>query len=443
MHLRHSISFLSLMVLAGVCGSAVRAQTTAGAGTVIVLPLAAYIPGVYETTVFVRNPNPNAINLAVRYYQSDSATPAGTGTPLTCGQLSVPASAATTFELGTQCVFSGTDNFGQIVLEDVTASQKTNVFLAYSRTEFRSGGSLQNGNGFSVEGFPVGNFSSATAGGFLGFTAESIGLKRTVGAPHYRSNCFVGALNEPVNYQVQLFQGETGALLGAVAPATLGAYHSVRYLDIFAQAGLANIDYSNVRAKFVSSNNAALIGFCTLETSDNGSADFRIAKSIDARDTRQSRLACFGMDSCGSNVSSATDPAQITDITQRNVHYLIIDQPDFVKCDLVSDATTPRLNDLEMRLRVPGDPLTSPQFTPGAPYNVFPPYTSGGDGQTGFYIYTGEKSTIASGSTTRWYIDVSFREGGNTTTPIKYGIKCYAGNGLTVPWLGGTGPDNF
>ena len=424
--IRSVVASTLALVIAGLATSVAHGQTTAGSGTVVVLPLAAYIPGAYTTTVFVRNPNANDdITLNVRYYQSDSATPAGGGTSLACNQLVVPKNKAVTFDLGTRCTFTGNDNFGQIVLEDATSTYKTNVFYAYSRTQDPSG------NGFSVEGFPVGNFSAAPANA----PAEAIGLKRTIGAPHYRSNCFVGALGESVDYTIRLFQGETAVPIGSPISGSLGAYHSIRYLDVFLAAGAAATDYENVRATFTSTTNSALIGYCTLETSDNGSADFRIAKSMNARDNRQSRLACYGMDNCTDSAASASDPGAITDTTQRNIHYLIIAQPDFLKCDLVSD----RLADLEIMLRGPGDPLTEPQFTLPPPYNTGA-YTSGGTGQTGFYVYTGERSTINDGTATRWYIDVSFRSGGNPATPINYGIKCQSGNGVTVPWLGTSAP---
>ncbi len=432
MHARRLMS-LVLSIIAAATGVAAYGQTTAGSGTVIVLPLAANIPGAYVTTVFVQNPNANEITLNVDYYQSDSATPPGSGTPYTCSPLTVPANMAVTFDLASQCTFTGTDNFGVIVLEDATSTYKTNPFFAYSRSELPVSPNGEQGNGFSVEGFPVGNFSSENA--------DALGLKKSIAAPHYRSNCFVGALNEPVTYQILLHQGETGALLGTIpsSPATLGAYHSVRFLDIFNAAGLADTDYSNVRATFVNSASSAMIGYCTLETSDNGSADFRIAKSIDARDSRQARQVCYGQDSCGT--VTLTNPPAITDITKKNIHYLIVDQPDFVKCDLVST----RASDLEIMLRGPGDPQTAPQFDVAAlppPYDASP-YTSGGAGLQGFYIYTGEKSTINLGATTRWYIDVSFNQSSvNTTTPIPYGITCTSGNGTTVPWMLTTGPAN-
>ena len=53
------------------------------------------------------------------------------------------------------------------------------------------------------------------------------------------------------------------------------------------------------------------------------------------------------------------------------------------------------------------------------------------------------RNAINNGTVTRWFIDVSFREGGNATTPIPYGITCYSGNGVTVPWFRGRVADDF
>ncbi|MET0167100.1 MAG: hypothetical protein ABW318_19110, partial [Vicinamibacterales bacterium] len=222
------------------------------------------------------------------------------------------------------------------------------------------------------------------------------------------------------------------------------AFQLHRILDVFAVAtGAPDLDLtpatSNVRASFTTSTagNPALITFCTLETRSNGSADFRIAKSDDAFDVRQSRLACYGMDSCGNPLPSATNPATIINTALKNIHYMIIAQPDFVTCSLV--ASGPTLAALEIRVRGPGgDPLTAPMFASPAPYNV-PPYTSGGAGQDSFVIYTGEKSTVSSGATTRWFVDVQRQAGSAATGPFDYGITCRSGNGVTVPWLGTTG----
>ena len=438
---------LALSVVAMAIAITARGQTSAASGTVIMLPQIATIAGGWVTTVFVQNPNGTPITLDVTYQFSDDAAATLAGATLTCDQLSIAANAAITFDPAVQChlstLYPGVANiFGALTLSDATTQYKTNMFYAYSRAAQTNPAGA--GNGFSVEGFPVGNFSSATS--------DAIGLTRTSTFPNYLSNCFVDALGEQVDYQIILRQGETGALLGTYPqsgpPLTLAPYHTTRVFDVLAAAGLTAGDYSNVRATFVNSDNSAMIGFCTVETTGTGSADFRIAKSIDARDVRQARQVCYGVGDCNTPLFDANS-THLNSTVSKNIHYTIFDQPDFVGCSLISD-TPAHLADLEIMLRAPGDPQTAPQFVPTAPYATNPPYTAGGPGATSFYVYTGEKSTQALGATTRWYIDVSF----NATNPsanasdvttgsgVPYAIVCTAGNGMSVPWLGTTGPAN-
>jgi hypothetical protein len=338
MHVRR-LTASTLLALAFLAAPAF-AQTTAGSGSVVILPSVAFIPGAFTTTVFVYNPNAASITLNLDYYQSDSSTtPLPGGTALDCGQIAVPSLNSVSFNLEAKCNFTGTsDNFGQLVLQDA-AAVKTNSFFAYSRALAPSN------NGFSIEGFPAGNFSSQTA--------HAIGLQKTLTAPHFRSNCFVGALGEAVNYTIVLRQSN-GSALGSPIQGSLSAYHTVRFLDVFNAAGVASGNYSNIRATFSNSTGSAMIGFCTVETTENGSADFRVAKSMDANDTRQSRLACYGMDSCFANLPSVTNPATISSSGSKNIHYFIVDQPDFVKCDLIVNAGD--VNGLEIMLRGPGNP---------------------------------------------------------------------------------------
>ena len=163
---------------------------------------------------------------------------------------------------------------------------------------------------------------------------------------------------------------------------------------------------------------------------------------MNARDSRQMREVCYGQDSCGT--VTVTSPPQISSTATKNIHYLILDQPDFVKCDLVSAHP----GDLEIMLRGPGNPQTATQFDISAlpaPYNNSLVYSAGGQNKQSFYIYTGEKSTINQGATTRWYIDVSFNATGGGVAgdlPVTYGITCTSGNGTTVPWFLTTGTAN-
>jgi len=254
-----------LMVAAAVgCAlatSTATAQSTFGSGTKIVFPTVANI-SVYQTTVFVRNPNPGPITLDVRYYQSINGTaPSGLRA---CSQVSLLANQSSRFDLGAQCSLNNTDdNFGMLVLEDSAA---TNPFFGYSRTQ------TGEGIGFSVEGFPIESFSGAPA--------DVLGLQKVAAAPNYRSNCFVASLDTPVNWQLDLIQSGTETVLGTTT-GSLGALETTRLLDVFSALGLVG-DFSNVRAKFSTPDNPApsFVGFCTLETSSNGSADFRIAKSL-------------------------------------------------------------------------------------------------------------------------------------------------------------------
>ncbi len=261
-------------------------------------------------------------------------------------------------------------------------------------------------------------------------------MKKTTAAPHYRSNCFVGALNEPVTYQILLFQGDTGALIGNPIPSQPD---NARGLPHRAASSTSSPPRCSLIRLLEHSRqlrqraNSAMIGFCTLETTDNGSADFRVAKSDDARDVRQARLACYGQDDCGS--SSLNNSATISDVSKKNIHYMIIDQPDFVKCDLVADA--PTMSALEITLRGPGDPITHPflRFPRHTTYRPIPAVVEARPVSTSI---PAKKAAISSGATTRWYIDVQRNAGSGAAGPFNYGITCHSGNGLTVPWFGTT-----
>jgi hypothetical protein len=108
------------------------AQTTAGSGTVLVVPLTANI-AVYTTEVFVRNPNTHPITLNVIYYQSNDGTPPAGFRP--CAQLTIPATTALSFDMGSQCGLNNTDdNFGMFFLQDA-ATPKVNPSCApFART---------------------------------------------------------------------------------------------------------------------------------------------------------------------------------------------------------------------------------------------------------------------------------------------------------------------
>ena len=259
---RARVALVAAAVGCALSSVSASAQTSFASGTEIIVPTVANI-SVYHSTIFVRNPNAGPITLDVRYYQSNQGT-APTGLRA-CAQLTVQANQSLNFDLGAQCGLNGTDDdFGMLILDD---SAGTNPFFAYSRTQ------TADGIGFSVEGFPTANFSGAPA--------DVLGLQKLAAAPNYRSNCFIASLGDAVNWQVQLVQSGTETVLGTVS-GSLAPYENTRILDVFNAAGLVG-DFSNVRATFTTPDNPApaFAGFCTLETSSNGSADFRIAKSTD------------------------------------------------------------------------------------------------------------------------------------------------------------------
>lgn len=413
----HTWFHIPVAALAVLGSVAAHAITTAGAGSVVVIPVVAQTVS-YTTEVFVRNYDDETLTVNVKFYEANTSSTPGLRT---CSQLVVPSQRTLRMTLDTQCTLTAASHHGMLILEDA-ASEKVHAFLAYSRAQ------TPGGNGFSVEGFPIGNFSGAQA--------TAIGIKRQAAAPVYQTNCFVGALGETVNYAIRLFDEATGLQIGADVTGTLAPYQMIRHLDIFAAAGLpAPGDYSNVRARFqeTDTGSPSFVGFCTVQESTFFGADFRIAKSTDANDNRQRREICYAQDACGTLSST---PTNITNVARKNIHWLLIAQPDYVKCELVSD----RLADLEMQLRGPGDTFLSPVFV------TSPPYSSGGDNQTSFYIFTGHRNDAiinSFGYTTRWFIDVGFREGGNATVPISYGITCRSGNGVSVPWYRADADDSF
>jgi hypothetical protein len=224
---------------------------------------------------------------------------------------------------------------------------------------------------------------------------------------------------------------------------SLAPYEMIRYLDIFATAGLPAGDYSTTRASFSQTNpgEPAFFGFCTVQESTYFGADFRVATSADADDRRQKRLVCYSQSPCGTEITGAGQTA-LTDTTVKFIHAFYVAPPDYIRCDLVSA----RKADLEMRVRGPGDTFAAPLFVSGS--GGTGTFDSGGNDKQSFYIFTGFRNEFSAvngndGQTARLFIDVSFREGGNATVPIPYGITCTSGNGISVPYFRASVADNF
>jgi Chaperone of endosialidase len=258
------LSIAGAMVLIGVVGTgATEAQTTAGTSATIVVPVIAQTAS-FGSEVTAYNPNAGTITVNVAFYDANNTSSPG---PKTCAALSLPAGQSAQFSAAGQCALPAGSNFGLLVLAELSGTQR---FYGYARTQTPSG------VGFSTEGFPIENFNDQLQ--------HATGLRRQSAAPGYQTNCFVGTLGDAVSYELRLFNGVTNVQIGSTLAGSLSAYQQLRYLDVFAQAGAAAGDYSNVRAEFTNLTGATkkLIGFCTVQENVSLAADFRIAKSYGA-----------------------------------------------------------------------------------------------------------------------------------------------------------------
>lgn len=376
------------------------AVTTAGASSTIVIPVVASTGSfVSEVTVFYPGPfsgTATSMTMNVFYYDANGLPSPGLKP---CAQLSINAGQTKSFVLASQCTLGAGSHFGVLVLQDA-AAEKTNYFFAFNRTE-----SIGAHEGFSVEGFPIGNFS--------GQGADASGLKRIAALPGFQTNCFVAALDETVDYQVLLFDS-SGTQIGGTLSGTLGAWQEVRFLDIFSAVGAAAGDYSNARATFVVTDNPnrpSLVGFCTVQENQFFGADFRIAKSRDGRDNGQRRAFCrAGNADCTDVVSGGG--FQITDVTKKDGYRLLIRPPDFVKCTLLGS----QASSLEMAL------LPIGPFAPGGTV------LAGGTGQNSFYYSTGPRSTSNTGVAEFFNLEVETTAAAPAGT-YTYAIRCDSGNG--------------
>ena len=390
-----SLAACFLFILHATLASAV---TTAGAGSTLVIPDVAST-GSFTSEISVYYPGPfsgagTSMTVDVFYYDANGLASPGLKT---CASLPINAGETKSFVLASQCTLGAGTHFGLLVLQD-DAAEKVNYFFAFNRTE-----SVGAHEGFSIEGFPIGNFS--------GQGADVSGIKRIAAAPGFQTNCFAAALGESVDYQI-LVSDSTGAQIGSTLSGTLGAWQEIRYLDIFSAVGAPAGDYTNARATFVVTDNPnrpSLVGFCTVQENQFFGADFRIAKSREGRDNGQRRVFCRG----GNN--DCTDVAtgfQITDITKKDGYRLLIRPPDFVKCTILGS----QASSLELAL------LPIGPFAPGGTV------LAGGTGQNSFYYSTGPRSTSNGGVAEFFNLEVETVAAAPPGT-YTYAIRCDSGNG--------------
>lgn len=82
----------------------------------------------------------------------------------------------------------------------------------------------------------------------------------------HQTNCFVASLNQPVSYELRLFNDTTGAQIGGTLAGSLQPFQQFRYLNVFnGKDGMdaPPVDQTNVREQFTqtSGGSANLIAF--------------------------------------------------------------------------------------------------------------------------------------------------------------------------------------
>jgi hypothetical protein len=368
----------------------------------VIIPVVAQT-GSFTSEIEIHAPDSASGSLSITFHEAlGSATPG----PRSCLPLFLSAGTVASFTLGAQCALPAGSRFGLLAITDA-ASPKTRRLLAYSRT------SNPQGQGFSVEGFPIGVFSGARG--------EVTGLRRTAASPVYQTNCFVASLSEPLQYEIRLRANPGGEPIGTPITGSLDSWQMLRILDVFGPQG-ANApagDYTNVTAEFrqAPAGNAALVGFCTVQDSTSFGADFRIAKNVYADDRTRYRSLAYAHDGAGNLLA----PVQILAAGEKNLHVFNIRPPDRVQCNVVG----PNAGVLEMRAaKVDGTVL------------------GGGNDASSAVIDTGFRGDYG-GTAPLIRLEVGVRESAAPAYPVAYGLSCTSGNGIGWPWWWRRASDDF
>lgn len=390
-----------LAFLAAACFGAILATPASAQvamhGTIVTVPIVVQ-SGTYGSAVFIHNPNFVPINISVAYVGGDgSATPGLTGCPV----LNVPANTTLQRSLTQLCTLNPGSNFGRLRLYELNGDNQP--FSVYSRVEAFSG------NGFSIEGYPVGHIT-----GTIGFSWVN-GLRRQAAAPGYQSNCFIGSMNEAVTVRLRLFNS-TGTQLGSTQTYSLSQHQMIRLLDVFSAVGAPAGDYSNVRAQFLENGTGepGFIAFCTVQNNTSFDADFRIAKDESPADQGQRHVSA-GRD--GVTLNSLLSLTSGRD----DIFQVFWKHPDWARCFLESNS----LAEYELRVKNPAGTVVA-----------------GGSNivDTGEF-FLGERSTVNDGVNGIWRIEVGSATGGVPSNP--YTLTCTTGNGGSDPLRVGTQPDAF
>lgn len=386
MRRRRSLLLIALLVLLGTLRAG--AVTTDGSSTYLVIPVAVSSAS-FASRIHIFNVGDSVAAVDVYYYGSD-----GTASPGVryCTQAIVPVGGTYDTAVATACALGTGSHYGMLRLYALSGAHVS----AYSRV------SNPQGNGFSIEGFPVGNL--------FGLQLSVVGLKRSAVAPGYQTNCFVGSLDEPANFSIKLFKPD-GSQLGSTVAGTVAGNRIVRYLDVFAAAGVATAELQDIRAEISSTDGAlqALAAFCTVQNNTSFDADFRIAKSR------------WGGGAGSLKAVAAAAPASPFTAWVKHRYQLVFRLPDRIACaiDPPNDAY------LEMQLRAPNGTVLA-----------------GESNSTSFSGLFSPRSVVNGGYDGVWILEISPREMAQPF-PLSYTFGCTSANGMTRPAQLVDGVDDF
>lgn len=390
-------------LLAALClgfGGAAMAQTPNGFSSIIHVPVVVNSAS-FSSTLYVHNPNASPVDVQFNYTGADGTPMAGA---LDCGLHAIPAGSTSQFDLTTLCPLTGASNFGSMRIYETSPINRP--IAVYTRVQ-----SPVAGNGFSVEGFPIGNFANDKG------ASVAVGLKRSSVLPGYQSNCFIGSIGEPVTVDMALFDG-ANTQLGTTQTVSVPAGGLNRLLDVFAIAGAPAGDYSNVRAEFrqgaTQVGNPSFSAFCTVQNNTSFDADFRIAKAEAPDDLTLQYTSTVNKDALGNNIDIPPGA--------KVVFAMLVKHPDFLSCRVIGDG----LPNAELRVIDPSGNVVA----------------GGNDVSDTTEFFTGEKSTVANGMNSRWLVEVGARDG--TGLPASnFNLQCRSGNGASKPLVVAILPDDF
>lgn len=396
-----STFFARAGLLAAAClafSGAASAQSPNGFASIIHVPSVGST-SVYHTTLFVHNPG-GSVSVQATFYGATGTADAGT--PLDCGTHNIPGGRTESYDIASICNFSGASAFGSLRLVEQD-NKDPHPIAAYTRVESATG------NGFSIEGFPLAQFSNNTGASVV------LGLRRASEAPGYQSNCFASSIGEPVNVSMSLFDG-TNTQLGTPHAFNLGANEMVRLLDVFDAVGAPAGDYSNVRAEFSlgagNVGNPSFSAFCTVQNNASFDADFRIAKTIAPDDKTLLNFVDQQKDGLGNIYSIPAGKKLVFAVALRH--------PDFFECQIVGDGA----DKSEIQVKDPSGVIVA-----------------GGDNvKTIPKFYLGDKTQRGNGGNGIWTIEMGTKDG---LGDDKSRIKCYSGAGMTMPLVVGAVDDDF